>query len=70
MQWFPRGEDGKWAWSALYDRIESDDPGVEHESASLTLNRLLARNDRFLVEAGRDLEGEASKVSFGLVTAF
>lgn len=70
IQWFPRGEDGKWAWSALYNRIESDDPGVEHEFASLTLNRLLARNVRFLVEVGRDLEGDTSKVSFGLVTAF
>jgi len=70
LHWFPQGPDGRWVLSALYNQVDSDDPAVELETASLTLNYLLARNVRVLTEAGRDLDRDASQISFGLVTAF
>jgi len=70
LHWFPQGPDGRWVLSALYNQVDSDDPAVELETASVTLNYLLARNVRVLTEAGRDLDRDASQISFGLVTAF
>lgn len=70
LHWFPKGEDGRWVLSALYSRVDSDDPLVESESASLTLNYLLARNVRLLTEAQRDLAFEQYKASLGVIAAF
>lgn len=70
IHWFPKGEDGRWVLSGLYGRVESDDPTAESESASLTLNYLLARNIRFLSEVQRDLVAEGSRASLGVVAAF
>lgn len=70
LHFFPQGEDGRWALSALYNRVESDDPAADAETASLTLNHLLARNLRLVAEAGYDLHGEQSEASLGVVTAF
>ncbi len=70
LNFFPQGEDGRWALSALYNRVESDDPGAVVEVGSLTLNYLLARNIRVLTEVARDLDGNRTQASLGLVTAF
>ena len=70
LHFFPQGEDGRWALSALYNQVDSDDPAADFESISLTLNRLLARNVRLLTEVGRDLENDRNQASVGIVTAF
>lgn len=70
LNFFPQGEDGRWAVSGLYNRVESDDPLAEAESVSMTVNYLLGRNVRVLTEVGRDLHAEKSQASLGLVTAF
>lgn len=80
LHWFPRGQDGRWALSALYNRVTSrgfvpeeyaaDYASPDRETASLTVNRLINRNLRLLVEGGRDLEAEKTRVSVGLITAF
>lgn len=67
---FPRGPDGRWAVSFLYNKVDSDDLLANAETASLTLNWLAARNVRLVAEGGRDLESDATRVSFGVVTAF
>lgn len=67
---FPRGQDGRWALSFLYNKIDSDDVAANAETASVTLQWLAARNARLVVEAGRDLERDATRASFGIVTAF
>ncbi len=36
---FPKGPDGRWAVTALYNKIESDDPDARYHSVSLTVNR-------------------------------
>ncbi|HPR63592.1 MAG TPA: hypothetical protein PK014_05165 [Thermoanaerobaculia bacterium] len=67
---FPGGPDGKVAVAGLYNNIESDDLNAERESVSLTLNYLLARNGKVLLEVARDLDLESSRFSLGFVTAF
>ena len=70
LHFFPAGQDGRWALSALYNTVDSDDEAAIYESASITMNYLIARNVRLLVEAGRDLEADANTASIGLVTAW
>ena len=66
----PRGPDGPWALTGLYSKVSSDDQQARSESISGSVSYLLARNIRGLVEAGRDLEHEAGRVSVGIVAAF
>ncbi len=70
LLYFPEGQDGRWVISALYNNVESDWDEADYESAFVTVNRLVARNLRVLLEAGRDLEHDATRVSVGVVTAF
>ena len=67
---FPRGENGRLAFSALYNLIESDDEGADRETASLTVSHLVARNVRLMLEGGRDLQEEKSRLTVGLIAAF
>lgn len=50
--------------------MESDDAAAEFESVSLTVNRLLARNLRLLVEGERDMEAELNRATIGLSAGF
>ena len=70
LHFFPKGFDERWALTALYNKVDSDDEEAKRETASLTLNALLARNVRISLEGGRDIEREATRVSFGVTTAF
>ena len=70
VQYLPSGEDGKYALTFLYNKVVSDEPLSNAETVSLTFNYLLARNFRLLLEGGRDLEAEATRVTGGLITAF
>ncbi|HEX6201316.1 MAG TPA: hypothetical protein VF150_13715 [Thermoanaerobaculia bacterium] len=70
LHFFPAGQDGRWAVSGLYNRVESDERSLDAEDLAIALNYLLARNVRVLTEAGRDLEADRSRVSVGLVAAF
>jgi hypothetical protein len=66
----PRGPDGRWAWTALYNKVSSGDTLARRESAAVSGSWLLARNVRLLVEAGRDMEGSANTASAGIIAAF
>jgi len=77
LHFFPRGQNGRYVLSALYNKVTSDyeggfesfeDPSAE--SGSLTLNYLFARNVRGSAEVGRNFETDTSRVSFGLALAF
>lgn len=70
LHFFPKGQDGRWTLSLLYNNVRSDDLAARAETASLTANYLLARNVRLVLEGGRDLEAEKTRVSAGLVAAF
>jgi len=66
----PGGPDGRWTWSALYNRVNSEDLLARRESAALSATYLLARNVRLVIEGGRDIEGSANRASVGLIAAF
>jgi hypothetical protein len=70
LQVFPEGEDGRWVVTGLFNWVESDDDAAARRAATVTLNYLLARNVRLLVEAGRDIERERMIGVVGLVSAF
>lgn len=70
VQFYPFGEDGRWILTALYNRVDSDDPSAGAESASLTSNHLLARNLRLLFEAQRDVRANENRMIVGLIGAF
>lgn len=70
LHWFPRGHDGRYALSLLYNRVGSDDPSAEAENVSLTYNYQLARNVRLLVDVGRDRLNEENIASVGLIAGF
>jgi hypothetical protein len=67
---FPQGWHGRWVLSALYNRVDSDFAFAEAETASLTANRLLARNVRLYLDGSRDLAAERWRATLGVVTAF
>jgi hypothetical protein len=66
----PVGPDGPWALTGLYSKVTSDDATARTESLSGSVSYLLARNIRGIVEAGRDIEYKAGRVSVGIVAAF
>lgn len=70
LHYFPKGENGRYAFTLLYNNVDSDDPAAIRESVSLTLNYLLARNIRLLTEIGRDIEADGNMASIGLAGAF
>ncbi|MBP7797544.1 MAG: hypothetical protein KA072_02845 [Thermoanaerobaculaceae bacterium] len=73
LLFFPRGQDGRWALSLLYNNVETDFrtlPDTRYETVALTLNRLLARNLRLLAEAVRDLEHDRTRLTLGVIAAF
>jgi hypothetical protein len=70
LHFFPQGQDGRWALSALYNKIDSDDEAASLENASLTVNYLIARNVRLLGEITHDLDDDADRLTLGIVTAF
>ena len=70
LQFLPAGQDGRWVLTGLYNRVDSDDERAAVENASLTVNRLVARNFRLVGEGAYDLETERTRASVGFVTAF
>jgi hypothetical protein len=70
LHFHPGGQDGRWIWSALYNRVDSDDETAVVDAASITMNYLVARNVRFLVEVAQDMEADATEASAGLIVAF
>ncbi len=67
---FPGGIDGRWALSAIYNKVRSGDPGAEAESAGAALSWLYRRNIRLVAEVDRDVREEAWIGSLGTVAAF
>ena len=70
LHYFPQGQDGRWVVSALYNKVDSDAVDTRYESVALTLNRLLARNVRLMLEGARDLEHDQTRLSLGFIAAF
>lgn len=70
LHYLPKGPDGKWVVSFLYNKVDSDDPEALWHSASVTLTRLVARNVKLVVDGGREIEHKAGRISVGVMAAF
>jgi hypothetical protein len=70
LHYLPKGPDGRWVLSFLYNKVESDDRNALWHSASVTLTQLLARNVKLMFEGGREIEHKAGRISVGVVAAF
>lgn len=71
LTWLPKGPEGRWGVSLLYNNIDTDGLLDEAaENASVTINYLMARNIRFLAEIENDFEAERVKASVGVSAAF
>jgi len=70
LHWFPHGLDGRWSMTALYNRVDSDDPAADRDDLALSIGYLTARNIRFVGEIGRDRLAGANRASFGVAAAF
>ena len=68
--WLPRGEDGRMALTALYNRITSDDAALAYETATLSGSYLLARNLRLMAEFTQDMERDSGRLLLGFVSGF
>lgn len=70
LHWFPQGQNGRWAVTGLYNRVDSDDDAADRETVSLTLNWLQDRNFRVLLEGEKDIEASVLRATVGLISAF
>lgn len=70
LHYLPKGPDGHWIISLLYNKVDSDDEQAKKENLSVTINHLLARNMRLLIEVRRDIHLKQARLSLGIVTAF
>ena len=70
LVFLPQGSQGRWAITAVYNKIDSDDPAALLEDVALSASYLYGRNIRIVAEVGDDIEREAMRASLGVVTAF
>lgn len=79
--WAPAGATGRWTFTGLYNRIESDEPVFSlrtgeaglldlYESGALGANFLLWRNVRLTGEAAWDFQRDQARFTAGAMTAF
>ena len=66
----PKLDRSRFYWTALYNKIESDCPCAEYETATLNCSFLLARNLRLMAEYTRDLFHDANRFVVGTVAGF
>jgi hypothetical protein len=68
--WLPGGPNGPFSIAILGNKVVSDDPAAERESAGLHGGYLLRRNVRLVAEARYDWEADEARFSVGTVLAF
>ena len=68
--WLPAGPNGPFSVAVLANKVVSDDPAAERESAGLHAGYLYRRNVRLVAEARYDWLIEEARFSLGTVVAF
>lgn len=66
----PQGENGRLAFTGLYNYVDSDDAQARRHSAALAASWLHRRNVRLVGEVQRDLQADAWALSVGTVLAY
>jgi hypothetical protein len=70
LVFLPQGSMGRWTVTAVYNKIESDDPAAVLEDVALSASYLYGRNLRIIAEVGDDIEHDGMRASLGVITAF
>jgi hypothetical protein len=60
----------RYYFTGLYNNIDSDQAELKYQTATISVNYLLARNLRLNAEFTRDLERDSNRFGIGMVTAF
>jgi hypothetical protein len=60
----------RYYFTGLYNNIDSDQAELKYQTATISINYLLARNLRLNAEFTRDLERDSNRFGIGVVTAF
>jgi hypothetical protein len=60
----------RYYFTGLYNNIDSDQANLKYQTATISVNYLLARNLRLNAEFTRDLERDSNRFGIGMVTAF
>jgi hypothetical protein len=68
--YFPNGDQSKFIYSLLYNKIDDDTDYNNYETATVSISHMAARNLRLLGEFTYDLINEKSRFTAGVVTAF
>lgn len=68
--WWPQGHGGRLIVTGLYNRVSSDVPGSQYETATVNVSWLLQRNLRLAAEGTWDLLADQPRAALGFVTAF
>lgn len=66
----PQGSNGRTAVTALYNRVDSDDPAADRHSVGIGGSWLFRRNVRLVAELQGDLDAEELRLSAGTVVAY
>jgi hypothetical protein len=68
--YFPNGDQSKFIYSLLYNKIDDDKDYNNYETATASVSHMAARNLRLLGEFTYDLLNEKSRFTAGVVAAF
>lgn len=68
--WLPGGPNGRSSVVLLGNKVVSDDPAAERESAGVAAGWLLRRNVRLVAEARHDWKADQTRVTLGTVLAY
>lgn len=66
----PQGDESTWYAVALYNKVNSDDPGIRWESLGVHLGYLARRNIRLVFEYSYNIERKYGRIGIGFVSAF
>ena len=66
----PRGDSGRTFLTLLYNRINSDFPGIDYQTITFNFTYLIARNFKWIAEYTHDVEGKHHRLLSGFISAF
>jgi hypothetical protein len=66
----PQLDRSTYYYTFLYNRINHDNQMYDYHTATFNITRMIARNLKLMAEYTRDIENEANRFTFGMVSGF
>ena len=70
LSYFPKGDQSRFIYSLLYNKIDDDKTLNDYETATVSVSHMAARNIRMLAEITYDMLNKKSRFTMGVMTAF